>query len=141
MLTKEAVLETIRAGRQSKCLDGRDHVRLAKFFEEEYLDELGVSLLDGATKTVIEWNRDNIVEQLRVDVEFGFEKALGKRGISASLMNDVIKQWLWILEDPLQHNDNYTQYGLPLFKAVAIKYGFPNPIGTDRGDEDKYASD
>jgi len=29
-------------------------------------------------------------------------------------------------------------YGLPLFKATAIKYGFPNPIGDDSGSERKY---
>jgi hypothetical protein len=29
-------------------------------------------------------------------------------------------------------------YGLPLFKATALKYGFNNPIGDDLGSEDKY---
>lgn len=33
-----------------------------------------------------EWTRENILEQLKSDVEFGFEKALDQRGISASLM-------------------------------------------------------
>ena len=30
-------------------------------------------------------------------------------------------------------------YGLPLLKAVAVKYGFKNPIGDDEGTEDKYS--
>jgi hypothetical protein len=28
---------------------------------------------------------------------------------------------------------------LPLYKAVALKYGFPNPIGDDAGTEEKYS--
>jgi len=34
----------------------------------------------------------------------------------------------------------YAQYGLPLFKATAVKYGFSNWIGDDTGSEDKYAA-
>ena len=29
-------------------------------------------------------------------------------------------------------------YGLPIFKATAVKYGFENPIGEDTGSEKKY---
>ena len=67
------------------------------------------------------------------DVAFGFEKALDKRGISSGLMYSVVKMWLRVLEDELAKSDAYAQYGLPLFKAVAVKYGFPNPIGEDLG--------
>jgi hypothetical protein len=35
---------------------------------------------------------------------------------------------------------NYAQYGLPLFKATALKYDFENPIGDDLGNEPKYAA-
>lgn len=33
-----------------------------------------------------------------------------------------------------------TFYGLPLFKATAVKYGWDNPIGEDSGRERKYDS-
>ena len=46
--------------------------------------------------------------------------------------------WMWILEDDLQYMDSYAMYGLPLFKAVALKYGFKNEIGKDTGKEEKY---
>jgi hypothetical protein len=50
--------------------------------------------------------------------------------------------WLWILEVDAEFDTvDYAQYGLPIFKAVAVKYGFPNPIGDDNGDEPKYACD
>lgn len=34
--------------------------------------------------------------------------------------------------------ENYAMYGLPLFKATAVKYGWENPIGDDNGDEEFY---
>ena len=36
--------------------------------------------------------------------------------------------------------DDYRFYGLPLFKATAVKYGWDNPIGEDSGRERKYDS-
>lgn len=38
----------------------------------------------------------------------------------------------------LEDFDSYAMYGLPLFKATAVKYGFDNPIGDDTGAEDYY---
>lgn len=37
-----------------------------------------------------------------------------------------------------KENTNYAMYGLPLFKATAVKYGWENPIGDDNGDEEFY---
>ena len=57
-------------------------------------------------------------------------------------MFNVVMMWNIILQDGLENydEDNYAQYGLPLFKATAIRYRFPNPIGEDTGSESKYAS-
>jgi hypothetical protein len=49
--------------------------------------------------------------------------------------------WNWILDEGLEDFDDYAQYGLPLFKATAVKYGFENPIGDDYGNEYKYSYD
>jgi len=38
----------------------------------------------------------------------------------------------------LENFDSYAMYGLPLYKATALKYGFKNPIGDDDGDEEEY---
>lgn len=86
------------------------------------------------------WASFEIISQMRDDVAFGFVKALDQRGISAEFMYFVVKMWLWILDDPLEHMDQYAQYGLPLFRAVAIKYDFPNAINGDSGTESKYAA-
>lgn len=137
MKTLDQVMNAIRNGRQSECLDGRDYARLTAFFPVSFIEEI--------TKTKIEedhqqreWSEANILAQLKQDVEFGFEKALNKRGISSSLMFEVVKMWMWVLDDPLEKFEGYALYGLPLFKAVALKYGFENPIGDDIGDESQY---
>lgn len=88
----------------------------------------------------IEFTKQNVIKQLESDVAFGFKKALEKNLLISKLMFDVVKEWLFILEDPLKYFDDYSMYGLPLFKAVAVKYGFDNPIGEDDGSEDKYGN-
>ena len=85
----------------------------------------------------IEFTKQNVIKQLESDVAFGFKKALEKNLLISKLMFDVVKEWLFILEDPLKDFDDYSMYGLPLFKIVAVKYGFDNPIGEDDGSEDK----
>lgn len=139
MLDRKQILEAIKAGRKCECLDGRDYGRLCGFFPVEDWGKLGFSLEKGAklprTKPL---TKQNILKQLKADLEFAFEKALNQRGISSSSMYQVIKMWMWILEDPLQYFDEYALYGLPLFKATALKYGFNNPIGEDNGSETKY---
>lgn len=139
MLTKEQVLEAVKTGRESQCFDCRDYARLLGFFGSEDFATFGFELTAGAEHAPDDWARETVLAQLGRDVNFGFNKALNKRGLSAGMMNAVVRMWLWVLEDELQHSEEYAQYGLPLLKAVAIKYGFPNPIGPDRGDEFEYS--
>lgn len=146
MLTKEEVLEQVKAGREGGCsiLDGRDYARLVQWFPVEEWTHFGFTLKEGAEapEEPKPWTREAIMEQLARDLAFGFEKALGRRGISASLMWEVVKMWMWVLDDKeLAESEDYAQYGLPLFRAVAVKYGLPNQIGEDRGDEWKYSSE
>lgn len=131
--------------RGSKSLDGRDFSRLAQFIPEAELSDWGMSLKPEFAGTHVhkEFTREAVLDQLKGDVSFGFEKALNQRGISSSLMFGVVSMWNWALEEGLENYDEdsgYAQYGLPLFKATAIKYGFENPIGNDAGNENKYAS-
>lgn len=145
MKTMEQVLEAIKHGKSSECLDGRDFIRLCAFVPVEHWKKFGFEPKEGVKIKGIKirkWSEKNIVAQLKEDLKFAFEKALNKRGISSAFMFDVIKMWMWVLDDPLQHygekNYAYIMYGLPLYKAVALKYGFPNPIGKDSGSEEKY---
>ncbi|HSR02761.1 MAG TPA: hypothetical protein VLM20_08205 [Methylophilaceae bacterium] len=134
-------IEQIANEYKSETFDGRDLDRLAQFIPENMLSLFGLELKEefvGKHKN-IEFTRENIINQLKKDVEFGFEKALDKRGISASLMFEVVSMWNFILEEGLENFKEYENYGLPLFKKTAIKYGFYNPIGNDSGSEYKYS--
>lgn len=128
---------------RSETIDGRDLTRLAQFVPEADLGKIGLTVKEGheGTHEAIPFTRENVLAQLRKDVEFGFEKALGQRGISSSLMYEVVKMWNWVLEEGLEDFDDYPYYGLPLFAATATKYGFDNPIGDDDGSEPKYRDD
>lgn len=137
-------LQQIYDNYESQTLDGRDIARLSGFVPEEDLPKIGVELKPeyiGQHETE-PFTRENILAQLKEDVAFGFEKALNQRGISSSLMVEVVMMWNWILEEGLEDFDyhtNYAQYGLPVFKATAVKYNFDNPIGDDEGNENKYS--
>lgn len=142
MLTQNQVLDAIKGGREAQAVDGRDYGRLVEFFPIEHWELLGYKLSDGAApRDPKPWTEDLILEQLREDVGFGFEKALNKRGASASCMAEVVRMWMWILEEPdPMETEGYAQYGLPILKATALKFGFPNPISSDTGRERKYSN-
>lgn len=125
------------------CIDGRDLIRLSGWMPRSEWPRIGIAPLEGSfePREPEPWSRESIVEQLRHDVAFGFEKALNKRGISSELMATVVRMWLWILDDTRFEQVDYPQYGLPLFKAVAVAYGFDNPIGDARGDELRFSLD
>lgn len=136
MKTIEQVL-----ARGFNAFDGRDFNRFAAFLTAEQIEAAGGefnSPKDRQAHGPIEYTREAVLKQLEHDVAFGFEKALNQRGLSAGLMYEVVRMWNWVLEEGLENFDNYAMYGLPLFKAVALKYGWPNPIGEDLGSEDKY---
>lgn len=139
MLTQEQVLEAVRGGREPEAFDGRDYGRLVQFFAAEHLETFGYKLNDGKPWEPKPWTEEAVIAQLREDVEFGFEKALNRRGLSANCMAAVVRMWMWILEQADILEVNYPQYGLPILKAVAVRYGLPNPIGNDAGTEHKYS--
>ncbi|WP_460271530.1 hypothetical protein [Bacillus sp. NEAU-Y102] len=124
MKTVEQVVEMYK----ENTIDGRDISRLTRFLTEEEMGKLGFELKDEYKENYkpVEFNRENILEALESDVEFGLEKARNQRGISSSLMFQVVMMWNWILEEGLEDwdEDNYAPYGMPLFKATADKYGF-----------------
>lgn len=138
-------LDFILQNYKSETIDGRDLYRLAEFIPFEKIPLTTLQVKEGTTAeawnaNTKEFTRENILAQLERDVAFGFEKALNQRGISSSLMANVVMMWNWILEEGLEDFDDYAQYGLPLFKATAVKYGWNNPIGEDSGSEYKYSS-
>lgn len=134
-------LEQIIA-RGSNCLDQRDLTRLVPFLTEEQMGSIGFSLKEEFKGKHVPkpFTREEVLAQLERDVAFGFEKALNRRGISSAMMFECVRMWNWVLEEGLEDwkEDNYAMYGLPLFKATALKYGWDNPIGDDSGSEEQY---
>lgn len=155
MKTREQALEEIRASKASPreggmvylpwgfpCIDGRDCMRLAAWLPRSEWKLIGIEAKDATIPDEPNpWTREAFIGQLQRDVAFGFEKALNRRGISSELMHTVVRMWLWVLGDPLHDTEDYPMYGLPLFKRVALKYGFDNPIGDATGREDRYGSE
>lgn len=135
-------LQQVKEFYKSDTLDNRDIARLFPFVPFEMFPFCGIELKEGTTAEQLgerkEFTRENVLVQLESDVVFGFTKALNQRGLSASAMHSVVKMWNWILEEGLEDFDEYAMYGLPLFKATALKYGWDNPIGDDLGSEEKY---
>lgn len=136
-------LAQVKEQYKSNTIDGRDLYRLMQFIPESELKDFGLELKPEyvGTHKHIDFTRENVLIQLEKDVEFGFEKALRQRGISAGMMAEVVMMWNWVLEEGLEDFDDYPMYGLPIFKATAVKYGFDNPIGDDTGCESIYGED
>ena len=122
-------LKYVKENYKSSALDGRDMNRFMQFIPENELKDFGFELNDknkGKHKK-IPFTRKNILKQLKKDVAFGFEKAINQRGLSSEAMYYVVGMWNWILEEGLENFDNYSRYGMPLFKATALKYNFNDP--------------
>ncbi len=106
-------------------LDDRFGRRLLSFLTLEQCKQIGFEIKEefkNDWKVEKEWTRENILEQLKQDVEFGWEKACDERGISSSLMYEVVRSWNKVLEEGLEKFDEYDSYGKPLFEETARKY-------------------
>lgn len=126
MKTVEFIIENYN----SECFDGRDINRLVQFLSESQLEEMGIQLKEEykGKHQPIPFTKENVLKQLKGDLEFGWSKARNQRGISASMMYEVVRMWNWILEDGLEDFDNYGSYGFPLFTATAKKYDWLNEL-------------
>lgn len=71
-----------------------------------------------------EWAEENILAQLKEDVEFGYMKAVDERGISSELMAMVVNAWCKILQNGLNLNGNDGWYHIEQFTTVANHYGW-----------------
>ena len=71
-----------------------------------------------------EWTEENILEQLKEDVEFGYGKAVCGRGISSELMAMVVNAWCKILENGLNLDGDDGWYHVKQFTTVAKHYGW-----------------
>jgi len=91
--TVEPRIVVMSESQPSETLDGRDYGRLVDFFPVEQWEVFGMKPVGDlpADWKPKEWTREGVIEQLKGDVAFGFEKGLGQRSISAGLMYSVVR--------------------------------------------------
>lgn len=104
-------------------LDERFGRRFCDFLTNEQAEQIGWKFKEGYVHQPKAWTEENVLEQLKQDVEFGWEKCCDQRGISASLMADVVQKWCNVLENGL-YDLEYGYYGDNVFKTVAKHYGW-----------------
>ena len=125
MKTLEYVKKNIGEFERDEVFDRRFTCRLMSFVDESEWEKFGIRRKEGAEpEKTKEWTEENVLRQLKDDVDFGIEKALDHRGISSSLMAMVCRSWLDVLEDEDIDRDLYGWYGSELFKAIDQKYEF-----------------
>lgn len=124
MLSLEYMKEHIKDIEQDQVLCAGWTKRMMQFMPYEELEKYGYKLsedIDPSTYKPKEWTEENLMDQLKEDVDFAIEKAINHRGISAGLMNDVLISWCIVLENGLE-NTPYGWYGDKLIKALNEKY-------------------
>ena len=124
MLSLEYMKEHLKDIEQDKFLDQKWTKRVLDFLPYEEWEQYGFKAsddFDPSTYKPKEWTEENLMEQLKEDVDFAIEKAINHRGISASLMNDVLISWCIVLENGLE-NTGYGWYGDKLIRALNEKY-------------------
>lgn len=104
-------------------LDDRFGSRLCQFLTVEQCEKIGFEIIDPKKHKIKDWNETNVLEQLKKDVEFGWEKACFERGISSSLMVDVIEKWCKVLGNGIKC-EPYEDYGKNFIHHVDKHYGW-----------------
>lgn len=109
------------------AIDQRDKGRFAEFVPFDRITEAGLELAGGMTKEgwgeTTEWTKENVLQQLKEDVEFGLEKAYGQRGISVQCMFACVNMWCHLLENGLEE-DSYENYGVAFFEKIRDHYNW-----------------
>lgn len=124
MKTLEYVKEHIDEIEQDKFIDRRFTKRFLDFVPAEEWKKYGFKYTgEEEPPKPKKWTEENILAQLKEDVEFGIEKAENHRGISAALMYAVCQAWCIVLENGLENTD-YGWYGDKMFIAIDNLYGF-----------------
>lgn len=105
-------------------LDRRFTKRFIDFLPTSEWEKFGFRYAGEGEYVPKEWTEKNILEQLKRDVEFGYEKAIWERGISSELMAMVVNAWCKVLQNGLNLDGNDGWYHINQFTTVAKHYGW-----------------
>lgn len=118
------VKENISEFEEDNFLDRRFTKRFIGFLPTSEWENFGFKYVGDEERKPKEWTEENIIEQLKEDVKFGYEKAVGERGISSELMAMVVNAWCKVLQNGLNLNGNDGWYHMKQFTTVAKHYGW-----------------
>jgi hypothetical protein len=104
--------------------DRRFTKRFLDFVPTEEYEKYGFKYTGEEELVPKEWTKENILEQLKKDVEFGYEKAVNERGISSGLMAMVVNAWCKVLQNGLNLDGDDGYYHIRQFTTVAKHYGW-----------------
>lgn len=122
MKSLEYVKEHYKEFEEDSFLDKRWTKRFLDFLPIEEWEEYGFEYTGEEPFEVKEWTEENILKQLEDDVRFGYEKAVGERGISSELMAMVVNAWCKVLENGQDLNGDDGWYHMRQFTKVAEHY-------------------
>ena len=124
MKTLEEAIAFVK-GLDDGAIDGRDALRFAAFLPFSRLGEVGaVTEIAEEDWQALPWTEEEILRQLKADVEFGYEKGMDRRAISASCMFCVVEMWCELLENGIKLDREIPDYGVSSFLRVANHYGW-----------------
>ena len=124
MKSLEYVKEHYKEFEEDDFLDRRWTKRFLDFLPVEEWEKYGFEYTGEEPLEVKEWTEENILKQLEDDVRFGYEKAVGERGISSELMAMVVNAWCKVLENGLNLDGDDGWYHMRQFTKVAEHYGW-----------------
>lgn len=118
------VKEHIDEFEEDDFLDRRFTKRFIDFIQTAEWERFGFKYTGSEEIKPKEWTEENVLAQLKSDVEFGFEKAVNERGISSELMAMVVNAWCKVLQNGLNLDGNDGWYHKRQFTTVADYYGW-----------------
>lgn len=124
MYSIDYVKEHFDSFEEDTFLDRRFTKRFIDFLPTEEWERFGFKYTGDTEFIPKEWNEENVLEQLKKDVEFGYMKAIDERGISAELMAMVVNAWCKVLQNGLNLNGDDGWYHMKQFTTVAEHYGW-----------------
>lgn len=124
MKTLEYVKTHIDEFEEDTVFDRRFTKRFIDFIPVDEWEKFGYRYIGTEPLTPKEWTEENVLAQLKDDVEFGYMKAMNERGISAELMAMVVNAWCKVLENGLNLDGNDGFYHVRQFMTVAKHYGW-----------------
>lgn len=123
---KEVVDFVINKKGSCSMIDHRDKARLLTYAPDlESVKTLGFKLKDEyafADLNTKEWSPENLIHEIIADADFAIEKAEDKRGISSSLMHEVLVMWNFAFNTGIEAQPNYNDYGLDYAKKTKIAF-------------------